>query len=180
MCSRRKVKALVLLVIVSGATLLLEDSCGKKINAEPSIADYLPDQTASGLRRSGEIRQYNRETLWEYLPGGVDLYLNHGFTRMASAEYRFHNLEFSADVYEFDSPESARQLSAIIRPPDVLKDVDIGDDGYLDPGILALVCGSYLVRVTGYIDTQESQDLLADLADAIVRRMHVQRGGASQ
>ncbi len=154
-------------------------SCGKKINLGPSITDYLPDQTASGLQRTTEVRQYDRETLWEHLNGGADLYLDQGFTRMATADYRVRDLQFTADIFGFDSPEAAGKLYAIIRPPDVLKDIDIGQAGYLDPGQLTFVRGSYLVRLTGYIDTTESQELLVDLAKAVLGRMQVQQDGRS-
>lgn len=155
-------------------------SCGKKVSAPPSVTNYLPDQTALGLQRSGEVRQYNRETLWEYLDGGADIYLDHGFTELAAVDYRKQDLEFTADVFVFESPDSASRLYTIIRPPDVLEKLETGEGGYLDPGMLTFVRGSYLVRLTGYIDTQESQNSLKDLAESILRRMQVDQDGKTE
>lgn len=179
MSSRTSATPTILFALLA-ATLLVGTTCGKRINNGPSLSDYLPGQTASGLQCSSEVRKYNRETLWEYLDGGADLYLDHGFTHMASADYRVRDLEFTADVYAFESTESATRLYTIIRPPDVLRDVRIGQEGYLDPGMLVFVHGSCLVRITGSIDTPESQKLLADLAEAVARRMQVQQDGTSE
>lgn len=180
MYSVHRIIAHLILVVLAVAVQFPVVSCSKKINTAESITDYLPDQTAAGLQRSDQVRQYNRETLWEYLDGGADIYLDHGFVKLAAADYRKHDLEFVADVFNFESPEKARQLYTIIRPPDVLQKLNLGQDGYLDPGMLVFVRGSCLVRLTGYIDTSESQDLLKDLASAIVRRMQVQQDGKAE
>ncbi|MFZ5981111.1 MAG: DUF6599 family protein [Candidatus Zixiibacteriota bacterium] len=143
--------------------LVLAGGCSQKDTA--SLAgSYLPEKIASTNQvRSSEVRVYIGDSLWTYIDGGAELYHQYGFVEVATAQYLAGEIELSADIYRFDTPLNAFGLYSVLRPP-VSEIIQLGVEGYCAPATLNFVKGECLVRVTGYDDTEEINNMILAMA----------------
>ncbi|MBI5021671.1 MAG: hypothetical protein HZB59_09555 [Ignavibacteriales bacterium] len=51
--------------------------------------------------------QYDHNSLWGYINGGADIYLEYGFMKVTAQEVRIDSFHFKVDIYEMNSPEAA-------------------------------------------------------------------------
>jgi polyferredoxin len=118
----------------------------------------LPD--AEGWTKTGAIRRFDAPSLWRYLDGGADKYVNAGLAETVTAPYRFRSgVEAVADLHVFATSAGAARVldSEPAAPP--------------SSGSLAFRKGRYLVRLTAYSQGPEVAPALSRLARAIEREL---------
>ncbi|MEE4213509.1 MAG: DUF6599 family protein, partial [Bacteroidales bacterium] len=52
-------------------------------------------------------RTYTKESLFGYMNGGAELYLEYGFDRLVVSEIDIDGTEYKLEVYKMDDPEAA-------------------------------------------------------------------------
>ncbi|MBN1212870.1 MAG: hypothetical protein JXA92_09865 [candidate division Zixibacteria bacterium] len=141
-------------------------SCGQKedINAARNFLPAFIEGT--GVERASEIRIFRGESLWEYIDGGAELYHDYNFVEVATADYKTGEVEFVVDIYRFDTSLNAYGLYTNFRPPSP-DTVRLGVEGYQSPASLNFVKGDYLIRLTGFDETEQTDNALAATARAI-------------
>jgi hypothetical protein len=156
------------LIFISALTIAgMLVACSSEPPAPPDkgAADMLPDTIGStGIVRVAEVRLYPGESLWEYIDGGAELYHLYNFIEVATADYRKGEVELTADVYRFDSSLNAYGLYSMLRP-DEPDQVMLGAEGFLAPATIMFVAGPFVVKVTGFVDEDESNLALVNLSD---------------
>ena len=158
----RKLFSAVLAVILITAVL----NCGHKedINA---ARNFLPSAIAEyNIERVSDIRVFRGDSLWEYINGGAELYHDFNFVEVATADYKAGEVEFVVDIYRFDTSLNAYGLYTNFRPP-APDTIRLGVEGYKAPASLNFVKSSYLVRLTGYNESEPTDNALVATARGI-------------
>jgi hypothetical protein len=145
--------------------ILVISGCGSSSKQDTSSsARFLPEQmNHSDLKRITEIRIFSGDSLWEYIDGGAEVYHLYKFVDVATADYSNNKTELVADIYRFDSPLNAFGLYSMLCPPET-EIINLGVEGFLSPASINFVKGEYLVRLTGFEDTEESRLALVSMA----------------
>jgi hypothetical protein len=124
-----------------------------------------------GWAKSGEIRTFPAEDLWKYIDGEAERYLKAGAQTASTSDYKFQG-KFDAvvDVYTMRTPVGASQIVES-EPLGDAKLVELGDGARLYKGSLVFRKGPYLVRITAYEDSAETQQALLSLGRGINQRL---------
>lgn len=161
-------KGLILILFLTTLIPVAFNCSGDKSD-DPTIraANFLPDSIpATGLVTTGQPRIYKGNALWEYIPGGAELYQSYNFIELASKEYARDTFHLVADIYRFATPTDAYGIYSIRRPENPTL-VTLGVEGYSTPMKLTFVKGVYLVDLMGYNASEMTTDALAQVARAI-------------
>jgi len=75
----------------------------------------LPELTKKDVPEGQITRKeyFNGNSLWGYIDGGADIYLEYGFKRMLVQEVRAHNHHLKIDIYEMKGAEAAYGIFSI-------------------------------------------------------------------
>lgn len=157
-----------ILIIIPILAILFVIYCGEKQSGSVSgPAQYLPENFENlSLSRISEIRTFAGNALWEYINGGAELYHLYDFIEVATADYKSGDIELVVDIYRFASPDNAFGLYSQFREPDNTI-LQLGVEGFVAPATLNFVKGSFLMRITGYDDTEANSRMIINLADEL-------------
>ncbi len=144
-------------------------SCGssEKSSRDQATSDYLPGKIESmAIERSSEPRIFVGESLYEYINGGAEIYHSYKFIEMASAEYKFGDIEMTADIFKFEDDDHAYGLYAANRPPkpDFIR---LGAEGIKTDVSVDFVKGPFYVKIIGF----EESDLTAENVVVLAREI---------
>jgi hypothetical protein len=182
-CATVLVAAFVLALNFGPAAACETCGCGKSDHKETHAAghtaiDVPAHKDVSGLfpnlegwTPDPEPAVYDSETLYEYINGAADLYINYDFQELAALYYeRGEDQGIVVDIYRHSTPRNAFGIYSQERPKQG-DFIDIGTQGYHDTGILNFVLGDYYVKLSGYSLGEQDESLLksiaADVADRI-------------
>jgi len=158
--------------VVMVALVLRLGACGQKGADDARWADnYLPLAIDSlALERTSDISRYVGDSLYEYINGGAELYHRYNFEEVATADYRQERAELVADIYRFASAADAFGLYAAMRPPEATV-TDRGVEGFATPTSAEFVKGQFLVRLIGFVDSDETRaaiDILSQVIEPVL------------
>lgn len=157
----------LLVVLLAAVALGIGIGCGGESAPQTesgSPTGFFPDKIDSlSIVRSSDVRLFVGDSLWEYINGGAELYHLYGFGDVATAYYSRGETEIVGDVYRFDSDEGCFGLYSELRPPEA-DPVPYGVEGFSTGASTDYVKGRYLVRLTGYDETEATVNLIADMA----------------
>ena len=149
----------VLLIMIVGG-------CGgEKETPAEGLQNYLPAQLGeAGFIRVSEVRTFAGSALWEYINGQAELYHQYNFVDVATTNYKAGDIEFETDIYRFSTPDDSYGLYSMFRNPedDI---IDMGVEGFVSPGRIMFTKGVYLVKVTGFDESEDSNRLMVELAE---------------
>ncbi|MEW5925609.1 MAG: DUF6599 family protein [Candidatus Zixiibacteriota bacterium] len=152
------ITSIIVIMIMSGLS-----GCGGKKDESPNLEQFLPKQlTDGGFIRSSDVRTFAGTSLWEYIDGQAELYYLYNFINVATTNYKRDEMEFEVDIYCFASSDDSYGLYSMLRNPedDLL---GIGAEGFLSPGRLVFTRGDYLVKLTGFDESDESMTAIVEL-----------------
>lgn len=113
---------------------------------------------------------YNESTLWGYINGGADLYIEYGFTELMAQDIVWETEPFKIDAYVMDSPESAFGIFSISR-----NDCDLSGEiakwDCITPYQVQVAYGNLYLSVIAYNGTVRSTELAVEIAKKIVSKM---------
>jgi hypothetical protein len=137
----------------------------------PKTATFFPESNEAPGWTKGETRTFEAGSLWEYIDGDAERYLQAGVQKTLTSDYRYREkIEAAADVYVMTDPEGARKIfdseSAAGSHP-----VNLGDAGHSAKGSVTFRKGSFFVRIVAYQDSPEVGEALETLGRAIERRL---------
>ncbi len=177
-------------LVITAAILLIMGGCGKRDGSEtePSgesghsgAADDLTGKISSVLPRTEELTGYEKvsddlmidpDELPDYLGTEAETFANYGVKKAGAADYMSADgeLRFVIDVYFFDNVSNAFGIYAHGRSPNE-HFVEVGTEGYIAAGSLFFFKGGFYVRVTGYIESPESDSGAAFLGRVTANRI---------
>jgi len=130
---------------------------------------------------SGEVRDWTKseatrtfaaDSLWEYVNGDAEKYLQAGVVRTLTSPYKFRNrIDAVADVYYMKAPEGARRIFEFESAAGS-RDAGVGDASRLYGSSLTFRKGACFVRLTAYEQAPEVAAGLTELARAIERKLN--------
>ncbi len=153
--------ALAAALLLAGIT-----GCGEKEKAvkESETTGLLVEQfEKSDIARSSEVRLFEGEALFEHINGGAEVYHLYGFIEVATAYYKRGETEVLADIYRFDNADNAYGLYTTLRPenPSTHR---LGVEGFSTSSTIVFVKGEYVVKITGYDESEETAGVMNPLA----------------
>jgi len=74
----------------------------------------LSDDEFPGLKVT-ETHNYDGGSLWGYMDGGADLYLEYGFQKLTSQAVKCNDITFQVDIFEMNNPLSAFGIYSVNR-----------------------------------------------------------------
>ena len=153
------VGSILVLSIVIGAC-----GGGSRTDDAGDLSNYFPQRVeATALEKSPEIRTFAGDSLWQYIDGGAEIYHTYGFVKVSTADYRNSGAELVLDLYEFKTPEGAYGLYSAFRP-DTPELLNLGVEGFFTGASLEFVRGNFMVRLTGYNESEATGAALKSLA----------------
>ena len=121
----------------------------------------------SGWELDGKPQIFSPETLFDYINGAADLYLSYAFQELSVAEYKGEKkARVTVEVYRHQDPNQAFGIYSQERLAGA-EGVDLGAQGYREPGILIFISGSYYVKISGLNLADNDPGILLSLARRI-------------
>lgn len=119
------------------------------------VASYLP-QKNDIYQRAGQIRQYTRENLYEYINGHAEYFLALGFVKLAVADYSSESSdpntpELVVDIYDMGRSENAFGI-LMDESGENATPVEVGFRGFLTQKTLNFIKGRYYVKISAFKD----------------------------
>lgn len=117
--------------------------------------------------KTEEPKVYNTETLWEYINGAADYYLNYGFEKLEVVEYSLSEDEYiKAEVYFQGSELNAFGIYAYERPSKG-EFLPIATQGYIQYSALNFYGGIYYVKVHSNQSDDNTIKAIHEIAEKI-------------
>ena len=125
----------------------------------------------TGWEMVSQPENYGPENLWDYINGQAEFYLNYGFLRVDTAEYRAQSGAPSVvvEIYQMASAEEAFGIYAAERNPDD-RAIEMGSGGYLGSNVLNFWQGKNYVKLISFESSASTEDALIALAREISTR----------
>jgi len=161
----------VVVTVFLGVLCLVACQPGEVERGTPATGptdSVLPGTDAmTGWEMVSEPESYGPENLWDYINGQAEFYLNYGFLRVDTAEYRAESGSPSVivEIYQMASPEEAFGIYAAERSPDD-RSIEIGSGGYLGSNILNFWQGKNYIKLMSF-EAEGGDDSLMALAREI-------------
>jgi hypothetical protein len=127
--------------------------------------------TSSDIEGMEETRfaEFAESSLWGYINGGADLYLEYGFEKLMVQNLEWESEPFKIDAYIMESPEAAFGIFSVSRFSCKASGV-IGKWDCINPYQVQVVCGSLYLSVVAYSSTDRSMELATKIAQKVVRK----------
>jgi len=130
----------------------------------------------SGFSFDGKMETYAPDTLFEYINGGADLFLNFEFVRLHSLRYKNKDGgEITADIYIHSDLPNGFGIYTQERPTDGVF-LEIGTKGYYEEGILNFFKGPAYVKISSFDLGENEESILKELAEGISERITQPKG----
>ncbi len=160
---RRTMTAVLLAAMAMGTVSAWAGVPAESRAAEAPIRDRIENlalMDPGAVISNGPVRHHLPNTLFEYIDGKADGYLDYAFEELTGIDYRRKaGGEIAVDVYRHATPEDAYGIFSSERPMDAV-DAGVGAVGYTEPGHFNFVKGVYYVKIAG-------RDLGEDEADVL-------------
>ena len=152
-------------------------SGGEPTQDEPGLTmaaafDLPADGELSGWSLVDDSEHFEADNLWEYINGQADFFIDYGFVRVDTAEYR-HDQDSSSvvlEVYRMGRPQEAFGIFAAERTRDD-RPLEIGAGAYLGANVLGFWQGERYVKLTSFDEGPAIEQLLIGLAEEVSSRV---------
>jgi len=133
-----------------------------KIAPEPALA--VPD-ALEGWQVSAKDHTYNRDTLYEYIDGGAELYLSYGFAHVINRTYsKPGQPDMVVDLFDMGTSQNAYGVFSHSREA---IDNTFGQGSQYAEGLLLFWKDRYYISILTFPETDESKRAIFDLAGKI-------------
>ena len=130
-----------------------------------------PFVKVDGWGSPGNIEQYTRENVFNYINGASEFYLSYGFQELWVAEYTGSDgSSLMVEVYRHATPVNAFGIYTQERST-FATFIDMGIQGYCEPPMLIFLKGAWYVKINGYGEQAMVPDNLVRMANAIAGRL---------
>ncbi len=143
-------------------------------NADASEAVKLLPEALAGLPRTGPVRSFNKDSLYEYINGHADYFISGGFRLLAVGEYGADGAgqpRLVVNLYDMEQPIYAfgvmmGELNEDLQP------LDLGSLGFLSGGESRFVDGRYYAQLSTFDEGVPLQQAAGELAQVLAERRH--------
>jgi hypothetical protein len=112
---------------------------------------------------------YNENSLWGYINGGADLYLEYGFVEVLVQDVKWENETFKIEAYRMVSPEAAFGIFSVSKYSCHSND-RIAKWDCINPFQVQAAIGDLFLSIIAYNGTEKSMELAIQIANIIIGR----------
>ena len=128
------------------------------------LALLLPD-TVLGWKVAREDGRYGRDTLYDYIDGGAELYLSYGFKGVINRIYvKANQPDMVVDIFDMDTSQNAY---GVFSHSMETVETRFGQGSQSSEGLVLFWKGPYYISIMAHPETAESKKALFDLAKKI-------------
>lgn len=134
--------------------------------------EILPEISPSEIP-GGEITRkdyYDRKTLWGYIDGGADIYLEYGFEKLVVEEIRWQKQSFRVEVFRMNTPKNAFGIFSVSKSSCPVKD-SLTEFSCITPYQTVLFKDLYYVSIINESGSDEAISLSSKLAKMLLIKM---------
>jgi len=158
----------IIIWIMAGISGLLAGS-GGNVN---EFSDKLPKKFNDWEARNADA-VYDRETLYEYMDGGAEVYLAFSFQMVFSRRYNSPDTrEITLDIYDMGTPAEAFGIFSCDRSD---PDAGVGQESEYGYGLLRFWQGRYFVTLSASADDPATGKVMIELGRSLLP--HLGPGG---
>lgn len=151
------------------ALLLSVPLLAASVPQAPDLARCLPE--LPGWTASGQPGRYGPDTLFDYINGAAESFLDCGFRELVTQAYEAPGgRSVSVDVFRHEGPEAAFGIYSQELSPRATF-LDLGAQGYAEPGVLNFFQGDCYVKLSGFHLGAEERETLTRFARAVAARI---------
>lgn len=126
-------------------------------------------QRVGGWEASGKDQTFNRQTLYDYMDGGAEVYLAFDFREVWARKYNGPGgKEMTLDIYDMGSPAEAFGAFSCDRED---PGAGIGQESEYGPGLLRFWQGRYFVTVTSSADDETAAGAVLELGKDVAKQL---------
>jgi hypothetical protein len=156
----RMMEKLFLSMLIAG--LILSISLGEE---KSQMEQYFPD--IEGFCKKGQPDIYTPETLYEYINGAAELYLDYQFKELAVFIYETEeHASIAVEIYRFENPDCSFGIYARERSGYTGDFIKAGTQGYYEQGVLNFLKDSFYVKMNAF-ELNDRAPLLIRTAEEI-------------
>jgi hypothetical protein len=154
-----------IVVVVMFGALGVSSACGGSRPADD------PFPRVAGLTFEDSPISYGPSNLFDYINGAAESYLAYGFEGLTSQSYlEDGEVALVVDVYRHRDLTKAFGIYAQERP-ETGPFVEVGAEGYAQPGVVNFFKGPYYVKIMSYRTVDDRDEALVRLAREIADRL---------
>ncbi len=112
---------------------------------------------------------YGESSLWGYINGGADIYLEYGFKELMAQNFVWESEPFKVDVYVMANPQAAFGIYSISKFT-CKAEGKIGEYNCINPNQVQVAYGNVYISVIAYNGTSRSMELATQIAKKIVAK----------
>ena len=152
---------LILIIFKINGSLIYADDINKLFPSNNEIPNWI---------RSGEMRTFIGDKLWEYIDGGAENYYIYGFKRVVTCDYKNSNKQIVVDIYDMKDPKNTFGIYSTERDPGY-NFMKIGVQGYLEGTTLNFWKGNYYIKIITFDKSKEIKNILESFAKLIDKKI---------
>ena len=154
----------VCLAITATVSLILVRTLSFAAEANPDFSARLPAQVGEWKKPTKPVC-YDRQTLYDYIDGGAELYLAFDFVGAVTFEYGAgEGDEIKVDVFDMGSPRGA--FGAFAHGRETIA-AEVGQGSEYNGGLLTFWKDRWFVSVLGYPETETKRKAVYELGRAV-------------
>ena len=163
---------LFVLILIAGFVLAGVTLAWAGANTDDGLLWVLPDITdLKALKAEDAPQQAKSEGLYDLINGGASLYLSNGFKQVLVQDYRApEGTLFNLEIFELDTPDNAKKVFAL-KGGDPAKPCAIAQACSLEEYYGLFLQGTYYITVTASESTKQAQELIKQVAQAVVKKI---------
>jgi len=140
-----------------------------KLVFQSTAQDNFPE--IDGWKKSEPVQIYQPETLYQYINGAAELYLNYNFQELQVVEYQNEkNASIIVELYRHQTANDAFGIYSQERPAKG-QFLNIGAQGYLEPPILNFVTHNFYVKISNYDIAENAEGTLTFYAEKLAFKL---------
>ena len=124
-----------------------------------------------GFRDVDQPERYTGATLYTYMDGGADFYLNQGFSALYVRRYARGNESFIVELYEMKDASAASRIYQSSRRPNAEKELAAGCLASVTPTEILAARGRYYLAVRNEDPLASQSGALNELGRNVLNRL---------
>lgn len=154
--------AVLLTFLVSGLPPVQAQPPDPGAEQKEALIELLPKKTEVPELKGRSVPEfYEPQTLFDYIDGQAETYLDYGFRLLITREYAAKGATLTVEVYRMESPDHAFGIYAAERSPEDT-DVAIGVQGFLGANVLGFWQGPYYCKILFHPISPELEPVLRE------------------
>ncbi len=130
----------------------------------------LPD--IGGWYKTLKTEVYYPNSLWNYIDGAADMYLEYDFVDLHLAEYRMNEKYFIVEFYHHNNANCAFGIYSQERPVNI-EILNIGAEGYQDGAVLNFLVDDYYIKLSTSSNDKLVENTMIEAARKIAQAINI-------